>query len=147
MTENAETYLRYSPDLEKPQSGEQETFDKLSLTMQHIAKTMASRYRHAYRPVHAKSHGVLVGTLEVLPSLSPELAQGIFEAAREYPVVMRFSTNPGDLLADNVSTPRGLAVKVLNVTGSRVANDPDGTVQDFVCVNAKAFPAPELRRS
>jgi catalase len=83
--------------------------------MQHITRTMAGRYRHAYRPVHAKSHGVLTGTLEIAPGLPEPLAQGLFAVPGAHPVILRFSTNPVDLLADNVSSPRGLAVKILNV--------------------------------
>ena len=69
MEKIAAAYLTYSPAVEKPEADEHVVFDELSRTMQHITRTMAARYRHAYRPVHAKSHGVLVGTLEVLPNL------------------------------------------------------------------------------
>ena len=136
-------YLTYSPDVEKIAPDEHVTFDELSRTMQHITRHMATRYRHAYRPVHAKSHGVLVGTLEVLPNLPEPLAQGLFAAAGSYPAIMRFSTNPGDMLADNVSSPRGLAVKILNVEGLKVTNHAGETTQDFVCINANAFTAPD----
>ena len=133
MPDAGNAYLEFQPSLEQPAPDEHVIFDELSRTMQHITRTMASHYRHAYRPVHAKSHGVL-----------PEpLAQGLFGVVRSYPVVMRFSTNPGDILADNVSSPRGLAVKVLDVAGERVPNDAEGTSQDFVCVNADAFGAPD----
>ena len=135
-------YLAYTPSLEKPEPDEHVIFDEISRTMQHITRTMAARYRHAYRPVHAKSHGVLVGALEVLPSLPPELAQGLFAAPGSYPVVMRLSTNPGDMLAANVSSPRGLAVKVLNVKGEQLPSNAGATTQDFVCINANAFAAP-----
>ena len=105
---------------------------------------MASRYRHAYRPVHAKSHGVLVGIMEVMDGLPAELAQGMFaKPAARYPVLMRFSTNPGDMLADNVSSLRGLAIKVFNVEGETVPNHTGATTQDFVCINANAFTAPD----
>ncbi len=140
-------YLTYSPAVEKPAADEHVIFDELSRTMQHITRTMASRYRHAYRPVHAKSHGILVGTLEVLPNLDGPLAQGLFATPATYPVVFRFSTNPGDMLADNVSSPRGLAIKVLNVPGEQLPTPPGaiahGTTQDFVCVNQNAFAAPD----
>ncbi len=138
-------YLLYSPQVETVAPDEQETFDELSRTMQHITRHMATRYRHAYRPVHAKSHGVLVGTLKVLPNLAPALSQGLFQEASTHPVIMRFSTNPGDLLADNVSSPRGLAIKVLNVDGPKVPNHGSQTTQDFVCINATAFPAPDAK--
>ena len=137
-------YLVYGPEVETIAPDEQVTFDELSRTMQHITRHMAERYRHAYRPVHAKSHGVLVGELEVLPGLPPELAQGLFAEAGSYPVILRFSTNPGDMLADTVSSPRGLAVKVLNVPGAKVANHT-GATQDFVCVNANVFGAPDAK--
>jgi catalase len=143
MPEELPNYLRYTPSVEKPAPDEPVIFDELSRTMQHITRTMASRYRHAYRPVHAKSHGILVGTLEVLPGLSDALAQGLFAVATTYPVVMRFSTNPGDLLADNVSSPRGLAIKVLNVEGEKMPSHAGNTTQDFVCINANAFAAPD----
>ncbi len=136
-------YLAYTPSIEKPAPDEHVVFDEISRTMQHITRTMAAHYRHAYRPVHAKSHGVLVGTLEVLPGLPSELAQGLFAQPGSHPVVMRFSTNPGDLLADNVSSPRGLALKVLNVEGEQLPSNAGATTQDFVCVNANAFAAPD----
>ncbi len=139
----ASSYLLYGPGVETVAPDEHVTFDELSRTMQHITRHMATRYRHAYRPVHAKSHGVLVGTLEVLPNLPEPLAQGLFAQPGTHPVIMRFSTNPGDMLADNVSSPRGLAIKVLKVDGPKVANHHGGTTQDFVCINANAFTAPD----
>jgi catalase len=136
-------YLKYHPDVEKIAPDEHVVFDELSRTMQHITRHMAARYRHAYRPVHAKSHGILVGTLEVVPGLPEPLAQGLFAEPVSYPVIMRFSTNPGDMLADNVSSPRGLAIKILNVNGPKVTSHADQTTQDFVCINANAFTAPD----
>ena len=135
-------YLSYSPSVEQPEPDESSTFEQLSATMQHITRTMAAHYRHAYRPVHAKSHGVLVGTLQVCSNLPEPLAQGLFAAPASYPAILRFSTNPGDLLADSVSSPRGLAIKVLDVKGYMLPSHAGQTTQDFVCVNAKAFGVP-----
>jgi catalase len=139
------SYLKYSPAVEAIAPDENVTFDELSRTMQHITRHMATRYRHAYRPVHAKSHGLLTGTLEVLPNLTEPLSQGLFTAGASYPVIMRFSTNPGDLLADNVSSPRGLAIKVLNVEGHKVANHTGENTQDFACINTDVFTAPDAK--
>ena len=136
-------YLPYSPAVEKIAPDESVLFDELSRTMQHITRSMAARYRHAYRPVHAKSHGVLVGTLTPLPNLPVHLAQGLFASAASHPVILRFSTNPGDLLADNVSSPRAMALKILNVDGEKTPNHTAATTQDFVCVNGEAFSAPD----
>jgi len=135
-------YLPYTPAVEKPTPNEPVIFDELSRVMQHITRSLAERYRHAYRPVHAKSHGVLLGTLETLPGLPEHLAQGLFAGTGSHPVILRLSTNPGDLLADNVSSPRAMAVKILNVEGEKTPNHT-GFTQDFVCVNAEAFGAPD----
>lgn len=133
--------LAYSPSVEQPPANETQVFNELSELMGQITRTMADRYRHAYRPVHAKSHGVVKATLEVLPGLPPELAQGLFAKVASYGVLMRFSTNPGDMLADNVSSPRGLALKVLGVEGEPLEGSIPGT-QDFVCIVGDVFPVP-----
>ncbi len=101
---------------------------------------------HALRSVHAKSHALLEGQLTVLPNLPPELAQGLFEVPGSYPVVVRLSSSPGDLLDDSVSTPRGLAIKVVGVHGPRLAGSQERTTQDFVMINGPAFAAPSLRK-
>lgn len=61
-------------------------------------------------------------------------------------VVLRFSTIPGDILDDNVSTPRGLAIKVIGVEGERLAGSEGDVTQDFVLVNAPAFNAPSIKK-
>lgn len=138
----SQPYLIYSDSLEQPAADEEQTFAELSQVMQHITRTMAEHYRHAYRPVHAKSHGVVKARLEVLPDLPPAAAQGLFATPGTYEAILRFSTNPGDLLADNVSSPRGLATKVLGVEGEMLPSNAGQSSQDFVCVNADVFGAP-----
>jgi catalase len=142
---NSKQYLAYSDAIETPAPDEQQTFAELGETMQYITRTMADRYRHAYRPVHAKSHGVVKAKLEVLPGLPVELAQGLFSEPRTYDALLRFSTNPGDMLADNVSSPRGLAIKIMSVDGETLSGigGLQTTSQDFVCVNGDVFSAPD----
>lgn len=136
-------YLAYSDSVEHIEADEEQTFAELGKTMQHITRTMADRYRHAYRPVHAKSHGVVKAKIEVLSGLPAELAQGLFAKPASYDVLMRFSTNPGDMLADNVSSPRGLAIKVMGVDGEAFPFADAHTSQDFVCINGDVFTAPD----
>jgi hypothetical protein len=52
---------------------------------------------------------------------------------------MRFSTTPGDILPDSVSTPRGLAIKIVGVQGARLPDSENDVTQDFVMVNGPAF--------
>ena len=54
---------------------------------------------------------------------------------------MRLSTIPGDILDDDITTPRGLAVKVMGVEGKRLAGSEGDATQDFVLVNGPHFQA------
>ncbi|WP_207540812.1 catalase family protein [Sabulicella rubraurantiaca] len=134
--------LRYEPSVEEIEAGEKETEQSLIETMRGIQETTFKDYGHALRSVHAKSHALLEGELRVLGNLPPALAQGIFARRATYPVILRLSTNPGDILDDDISSPRGLAVKVIGVEGERLEGSEGGATQDFVMANAPAFGAP-----
>jgi hypothetical protein len=134
--------LRYESTFEVVEENERETIAGLLETLQHISETTYKDSGHASRSVHIKSHGLLRGELRVLSDLPPTLAQGMFAEARTYPVVMRLSTSPGDELDDNVSTPRGVAIKVIGVQGERLPDSEADVTQDFVMVNGPAFLAP-----
>jgi hypothetical protein len=133
-----QTPVRYSPGAEDVKPDEAETIMKLNETFDKILETTAEDYGHAVRSVHAKAHGFLDGVLIVHDGLSPELAQGLFATPGEHKVVMRFSTNAGDILPDTISLPRGLALKVMDVDGERLPG-ADGQTQDFVMVNGPVF--------
>ena len=137
--------LRYDPSVEHLETDEAETARQLRETMQKIRERTFADGGHALRSVHAKSHGILEGQLEVLDHLHPVLAQGLFARPGRYPVVMRLSTIPGDLLDDSVSTPRGLAVKVIGVEGARLPESQGEVTQNFVLVNGPAFAVPNAK--
>lgn len=132
--------IAYRPDLEQRQPDEAETIDEINATFDTILNTTAEDYGHAVRAVHAKAHAILEGTLTIDAGLSPELAQGLFATPGEHRVILRISTNPGDVLDDAISVPRGLAMKVFEVDGARLPG-AEGTAQDFVMVNGKVFQA------
>jgi hypothetical protein len=132
----------YSPELEVPEADELETAGKIVKTMRRISEIVANDERHAFRPVHAKSHGFVFAEIEVLDGLSGAFAQGLFNGPGRWPVVMRLSTTPGDLLPDKVSTPRGLALKIIGVQGERVSGSEGDVTQDFLMVNGRVFPSP-----
>jgi hypothetical protein len=137
--------LRYDPSVEHLEADEAETGQNLIDTMRKISETTLKHEGHPIRSVHAKSHGVVVGELEVAADLPAVLAQGLFAKAGRYPVVMRFSTLPGDLLDDSVSTPRGLGLKIIGVEGERLSGSEGDVTQDFVLVNGPAFGAPTAK--
>lgn len=136
------TPILYNPSVEHIDAQEeQEAVDSLQASFKTILDTTSSDYGHAVRGVHAKGHGLAVGTLTVLDGLAPEFAQGLFSRPGTFEAVMRFSTAPGDLLEDAVSSPRGLALKILGIGGERLPDSDDGD-QDFVMVNGPVFGAP-----
>lgn len=131
--------LRFQPSFEQIPDDEAETSRELAETLHGILETTFKDGGHAIRSVHAKAHGLLRGRITVLDDLAPELAQGAFAKPVTMPVVLRFSTNPGDILDDKVSTPRGLAIKIVGVEGPRLPGAEGEVTQDFVMINAKAF--------
>jgi hypothetical protein len=134
--------VRYSPDVEDIKPDEPQTARDLAETMLSISEKTYADSGHAMRAVHVKSHGLLGATVEVLDNLPPELAQGIFAEPQRYEAVIRLSTTPGDLLHDTVSTPRGMALKILDVEGARLPGSEGSYSQDFVMVNGKEFNSP-----
>lgn len=130
----------FSPNVETMEPDEAQTIDDLNAAFDKILSTTARDYGHAVRAVHAKAHGVLKAVLTVHDGLPPELAQGLFSRPQEYDAYLRISTNAGDILPDAISLPRGLAIKVMGVSGQRLP-DAAGSTQDFVLVNGPIFQA------
>jgi hypothetical protein len=138
--------LAYEPRFEVLEDGEAETCEQLVKTLLGISETTFKDGGHALRSVHAKSHGLLRGVLQVLPGLPAVLAQGIFARPGSWPLVMRLSTTPGDILDDSVSTPRSMAVKVIGVDGVRLEGSADARTQDLVLVTGATFGAPTAKK-
>jgi hypothetical protein len=146
MNGQLESPVRFSPSVERPDGDEAKTTQALIATLRYINEKTFADGGHAIRSVHAKTHGILQGYLEVDTGLPGDLAQGLFAKPGRYPVVMRFSTIPGDILDDSVSTPRALAIKVIGVEGERLEGSEGDVTQDFVLNNGPAFGAPNPKR-
>ncbi len=132
-------FIRYSDDLEALEAGEQETIQKIidvHIKGMHIVR---DRDGESQRISHAKAFGFVKGELVVDDNLPPELKQGLFAQPGSHPVVVRMAMAPGEVLDDRkVSTPRGLAIKVLDVQGDLLPGHTEPT-QDFVLNNGKTF--------
>ena len=61
--------LQYSPAFEAEEKDESQTAHALTETMCGITDTTFKDTGHAMRSVHAKSHGLLLGHMHVLPNL------------------------------------------------------------------------------
>ena len=137
--------LRYSPSYEHAEPDEAQTLADINEQMHKIQEKTYADGGKALRSVHAKSHGLLVGELRIPAGLAPALAQGIFARPGMLPVVMRLSTTPGDILPDDVSTPRAMAIKIIGVDGERLPGTEGDVTQDFVLVNGPAFNKPDAK--
>ena len=136
---SAPAAIPFAADMEQPDKNEARTNAGLIETITKIQTTVYEDSGTAMRGVHSKAHGVLSGTIRVLADLPPVLAQGLFATPGTYPVIMRLSTIPGDVLDDAVSVPRGLALKIVGVSGARVSGSQSDVTQDFVFANGSAF--------
>ena len=134
--------IHFTPGVEKLEADETATASGLNEQIHSIQEQTAKDYGSAVRGLHAKGHAIFKGRLEVLGGLPATLAQGLFATPGSYDVVLRSSTVPGDVLDDSVSGPRGLAMKVLGVSGERLPGSEGDTTQDFLMVNGPAFVAP-----
>jgi len=131
--------LRFDPAFEVVPLDESETQRGLTEAMLSIQRKTHADTGYAYRAVHAKAHGYVRATFEVLRDLPLPLAQGLFAKPGRYDAVLRFSTTPGDVLDDNVSNPRGAALKVLGVPGARLPGSEGDATQNYVMGNSPAF--------
>jgi hypothetical protein len=138
--------VRFNASVERVEPDEAKTIQGLIAAMRYVNEKTLADGGHAIRSVHAKTQGILEGYLEVDAHLPSELAQGLFATSSRYPVVMRLSTVPGDILDDSVSTPRGLSVKIIGVKGERLSGSEGDVTQDFVLVNGPAFGAPTPKK-
>ena len=134
------TYLRYSPDIEILEDGEQESINGIIAGMTQETEVVEKREAHAARASHAKSTACVIGEMIVPDDLPPELAQGLFTNGGTFQVAVRFAQGPGEHLGDRVSTHRGMAIKVFGVEGDRLPGH-DAPTQDFVFASGTTFPA------
>jgi catalase len=109
---------------------------------------LKSRYpgeKPVLRGVHPKDHGCVQATLEVLATLPEELRVGVFsKPGRKYQPWIRFSNAAVLVGPDSPSPPsrhgsRGMAIKLMGVSGSPLLEDTGPLTQDFVMVNHPVF--------
>ena len=131
--------LRFQPAFEVVPPDEDDVQRGLTEAMLSIQRKTHADTGHARRAVHAKPHGYLRARFEVFDGLSPHLAQGLYARPATYDAILRFSTTPGDVLDDNVSTPRGVALKVMGVPGERLPGSENDDTQNYVLGNSPTF--------
>jgi len=131
--------LKYQPGFEVLEESETQSRDNLQYTLRKISEISYGQSTYSARSVHVKSHGLISAEMEIYDNLPAPFAQGIFAKPKTLPLVMRFSTVPGDILHDKTCTPRSLAIKVLGVEGERLPGSEEAITQDFLFVNGASF--------
>ena len=97
------------------------------------------------RGVHPKDHGCVQATFEVLETLPEELRIGVFaKPGRKYEAWIRFSNAAVLVGPDSPSPPsrhgsRGMAIKLMGVSGSPLLEGDGPLTQDFLMVNHPVF--------
>lgn len=134
--------------LENIPADEQKQIEHIvQLTMQQLQNRYPGDKR-VLRGVHAKDHGCVTATFEVLPDLAENLRQGVFaQPGKKYSALVRFS-NASTLVTPDSSPgksgsvehgSRGMAVKLLGVQGSFVEPVHGAPTQDFLMINQPVF--------
>lgn len=115
-------------------SGEAALFERLGLALRDLQRRRAGNGK-ADRVLHVKAHGGVTGELRVLPDLAPELRQGLFAEPATYRCYVRFSNGASRLQWDDEPDIRGIAIKILGVSGKKVIPGlEDAPTQDFLMI-------------
>ncbi len=101
------------------------------------------------RHLHPKSHGLLHGKFTVRDDISDAYKIGVFATCKTYDIWVRFSNGSspsvrGVLKPDTEGDVRGMAIKLMNVSGDKVLDDEKET-QDFVLINHPVFFLPDVQ--
>jgi catalase len=132
--------IPYADNVEKIPADEADDIRRVVQALKTILVRSQTKSGQFRADVHVKSHGYADGEFRVLPNLPPELAQGLFERSGTYPAVVRFSNAASQEQPDAIPDGRGLALKVLGVTGDVILRDEQrGPAQDFVMINHPVF--------
>lgn len=91
-------YIRWdSEGVEKVPDDEEDDINAVAEQINQIQKAQWNVHRHCYSGTHARTHGIVKGSFVVHDDLPKHLQQGeLFSKPGEFPIVARYSTEPGD---------------------------------------------------
>jgi Catalase len=92
------------------------------------------------RDAHPKMHGLVQAEFTVHSDLPQAYKLGVFAQAKTFKVWLRFSNANGQNQPDIKRDIRGLAIKLTDVSGENLSNDPDClNDQDFLLISTDTF--------
>lgn len=125
--------------------------DKISNVVELTFQQLRNRYpdqQQVKRGVHAKDHGCVKAEFRVVDGLAEAYRVGVFsEPGRRYDAWVRFSNAatlvlPDDTLDESgkrVPGSRGMAIKLLGISGTPLLPPHGALTQDFLMVNHPVF--------
>lgn len=125
-------YTRFSESIETVKDDEEEKTKQICASINDNQRRNFHLHRHAFRGTHLKTQALVKGKMTVSSDLPPYLAQGIFsKAGATYDIAMRYANEPFKIMDDKVNAPRGIGMRVFNVSGDRISplvmpGDDDG---------------------
>lgn len=99
---------------------------------------------HLRRGQHAKATGCVTAEFRIADDVPSHLQHGIFsQPGRIFSAIVRFSNSQDSIEKDGEGTARGLAIKLLDVVGTRAVPDDGDSTQDFLMIDHPVFPFPD----
>ncbi|MCX7066767.1 MAG: catalase family protein [Methylococcales bacterium] len=92
------------------------------------------------RDAHPKMHGLVKAEFIIEPDLAAELQVGVFKEPKTYQAWIRFSNQSGDISPDKVRDIRGMAIKLMGVTGDKILeHKKEQQTHDFILISTNVF--------
>lgn len=119
----------------------------MGLTIEQLKKRYPGK-EPVLRGVHPKDHGCVMAKFKVLDNLAQDLRVGVFSTpGHEYQAWIRFSNAAVLVAADSPSDEagvikhgsRGMAIKLLGVSGTPLVKTVGPLTQDFLMINQPVF--------
>lgn len=125
------------PEAESGQIGE-----IVDLTLQLLQQRYGDNL--ARRGVHPKDHGCVKANLVVNADLPKAYQRGVFAVpGKSYDAWVRFSNATGtvgsDVAPNGANSSRGMAIKLMGVSGEPLLPQPGAITQDFLLINQPMF--------
>jgi len=139
----SQTFLRYSPDVEKIEPDfERSLKTVLDAMKQHMHGSLqAEGIGRVVRDAHAKGYGLAWGQVEILSGLPDAYAQGIYAKPGRHEAMVRFSNGTNHVGSDRLLGPiTGIGLKIFGIEGKTLLEDePDSRTFDYALINHPVF--------
>jgi hypothetical protein len=123
---------------EEIEPGERELFERFAHNVimprqEEVSKELNGK---RVRGLHMKLHAGLLAEFQVLPNLPEHARFGVFREPRVFPAVVRFSNGESYGKPDKEIQPRGIAIKLVGVSGPKLLEDQkEAVTQDFLATS------------